>query len=95
MSLFERLRKNSLSEGKIDNIGYGFGKNVNTFFNQGGRAWVQVTGFVWGGNDEIACHYLRYWGKGMEFGWGMRSGGETCTLVQPIFSRMALLYFFY
>ena len=43
MSLFERLREVSLSEGEIDDIGYGFGKNVNTFFNQDVRAWVQIT----------------------------------------------------
>ena len=35
MSLFERLREISLSEREINDIGYGFGKNVNTFFNQG------------------------------------------------------------
>ena len=87
MSLFERLRKNSPREGKVDNIGYGFGKNVITFFKQGGRAWVQVTGFVWGGKNEFACLYLRYsryWGKGMEFGWIMWRGnlhtGTTYSL---------------
>ena len=63
MSLFERLRQISLSEGEVDYVGYGFGKNVNTFFNQDGRSWVQITGFVWGGNDEFASLYLRYWVK--------------------------------
>ena len=43
MSLFERLRENSLSEVIVYYIGYRFCKNVNTLFNQGGRAWVKVT----------------------------------------------------
>ena len=84
MSLFERLWKTFLSEGKVDNICYGFGKYVNTFFNQGGRAWVQVTGFVLGGKDEFACLYLRFGGKGLEFGRGMWRGnlhtGTTYSL---------------
>ena len=46
-----------LSEGKVNNISYGFGKNVNTFFNSGGRALVEVIGFVWGGKDEFS-YYL-------------------------------------
>ena len=60
MSLFERLRKISLNEGEVDYIGYRFGKNVNTFFNQDGRASVQITGFVLGGKDEFASLDLRY-----------------------------------
>ena len=94
MSLFERLREISLSEREIDDIGYGFGKNVNTFFNQGGRAWVQITGFVWGGKDEFASLYLRYWGKGMEFGWGMWRGNLHTGTTYSLEDGSDLLNFF-
>ena len=92
MSLFECiwLRKVSISAGKVDYIGYRFGKNVNTFFNKGGRAWVPITGFVCGRKDKFACLYLRYWGKGIEFGWGIWR--EICTPVQALVSLMALIF---
>ena len=64
------------------------------FFNQGGRAQGNVTGFVWGGKDEFACLYLRYWGKGMEFGWGMWRGNMHTGTTYSLKVDSELLYFF-
>ena len=90
MSLFETLREISMSEREIDDIG----KNVNTCFNQDGRAWVQITGFVWGGKDEFASLYLRYWGNGMKFGWGMWRGNRHTGTTYSLEDGSDLLIFF-
>ena len=69
MSLFKRLWENFLSEGKVDNIGYEFGNNVNTSLTKvvGHGSRLQV----FAGKHMFACLYLRYWVNGLEFGWGM------------------------